>query len=168
MKIIFLDIDWVLIRIGNVTEADKEYHRTRSKEKWKEWCLLLWAFVPECVENLKKIIEATHAMIVISSSWRHDMEKLKESWLDAGLDWNLIISKTPHSLWHGRWNEILTWLTDYHKTCKHGYHVSHWVAIDDDIGDMKSITRLGKMVRTVCHKWLTDEDVEQVISILNT
>jgi len=54
MKLIFLDVDGVLCLIGRDEKTNK-----------------LKSFVSgEAVENLKRIVDETHARIVLSSSWR--------------------------------------------------------------------------------------------------
>lgn len=166
MKIIFLDIDWVLIRFWNTEQIRK----TRA-EKWKGW--LITSLNEDLVDNLVGIIKQTNAYIVISSSWRYWlMEILRDefikNWDRLGFDlWNRVISKTPSSLNHWRWNEILTWINEYHKTCKDWEHITNYVAIDDDSFDMKCINRLGKFVHTKTHKWLTKDKTKEVIYILN-
>lgn len=55
MKVIFLDIDGVLNRLGEV------YHGEEPVER----------FEPECVAALNRILEQTGAVLVLSSDWRH-------------------------------------------------------------------------------------------------
>ena len=64
MKIIFLDIDGVLI---------PDFDHENIKQEWNR----------SCVNNLMYIISQTNAKIVISSSWRHNIKSLKTSWLEA-------------------------------------------------------------------------------------
>ena len=65
MKIIFLDFDGVM---------DTEYYDHILSEAGKpisdEYGLL---FDPECVKNLKYIIDNTGADIVVSSTWKEDI-----------------------------------------------------------------------------------------------
>ena len=82
--------------------------------------------------------------------------------------WGRVISKTPHSLNYWRWNEILSWLNDYHKWIIDWPHVHNWVVIDDDSFDMKCVNRLWKLIKTETHEWLTEEKTNQVIKLLNT
>jgi len=160
IKIIFLDIDWVLIRIWWWVE------RVSRNEKWKNW--LLTEFELELVNNLVSLIRATWAKIVISSSWRHIPDILYKSWNEAWLNSNLIIWFTPSWLWHWRWNEILTWINEWHKTCPSQLYIKNWIAIDDDSADMKSINRLWRFIHTKSNQWLTKEKTQEAISILNS
>ncbi len=164
MKIIFLDVDWVLIRYWDTPKIRK----TRA-EKRQGWIIL--ELDEDLADNLKKLIKETWAKIVVSSSWRRGttlMDVLHKEFLKNNISWgDLVISKTPSGLGHGRGNEILTWLNTYHKTCKDWYHITDWVAIDDDLSDMKVIKRLWKFVNTEIHLGLTPEKTQEAIGILN-
>lgn len=166
MKVIFLDIDWVLIRFWDTPQIRK----TRADKK--QWWLIR-ELDEDLVKNLINIIQQTNAYIVISSSWRHWLmdvlrDEFYKNWDRLWFDlWNRVISKTPSWLDYWRWNEILTWLNDYHKTCKTWEHITNWVVIDDDSFDMKRINRLWLLVKTETHEWLTKEKAQEVILILN-
>jgi len=166
MKVIFLDIDGVLLPLWT------EWRWWRS-----EWRLT----IPQsCAEALYKIAHHTDSMIVISSSWRHHMESCKDL-LDQIADfkyqvwwkdyveriWDRVISRTPSKTDGGRSTEILMWIDEYHRSCKTGHHITHWIAIDDEWFDMKAIKRIGKLIKTDPNIWLTDEDAELVISLLS-
>lgn len=157
MKIIFLDLDGVLIKFPS-----KE-----RKSRADKTILNNFIFDKELVVNLKNIIKETNAKIVISSSWRHNMERVDNAFIEANLDLDLdfIFNKTPSDLWYWRWNEILTWLNDYHKTCKNWYHITNWCVIDDDDFDMKCIKKLWKLVKIDANFWLVD--IHEVINLLN-
>ena len=173
MKIIFLDIDGVLIRFWNT----KQIRDTRAK-KWDKWGIIT-SLDEDLVINLREIIIKTWARIVISSSWRRNKElmmKLENQFYQCVLPdiflsknlWEQTIWKTEHSLWHWRWNEILSWIMKYNKTCKEWYHIKEWIAIDDDSFDMKCISRIWKFVKTETHEWLTKEKAEEIILKLNS
>ena len=81
MKVIFLDIDGVLNTGWWYTQMD----RNTPKDKYG------YAFDPNSVANLKKIIDETGADIVISSSWKSfGLSELEEMWQDRGLPGKLI------------------------------------------------------------------------------
>lgn len=146
MKVIFLDIDGVMIRYW-------------EKKNYRE-------FDPDLVINLKHLLANTNANIVISSSWRHWMESVQEAFRIADLPWDRVISKTWSNTDGWRSTEILQWLDEYHKTCKSGYHITHWCAIDDEWYEMKAIKRLGKLVKTEANEGLTLDKAEEAISLL--
>ena len=88
MKVIFLDIDGVLNTGWWYTQMDKN----TPKDKYG------YAFDPNSVANLKKIIDETGADIVISSSWKSfGLSELEEMWQDRGLPGKLI-GITPNSV----------------------------------------------------------------------
>ena len=129
-KVIFLDIDGVLNTKWWYTQMD----RYTPKDKYG------YAFDPNAVANLKRIIDETGADIVISSSWKSfGLSELEEMWQDRALPGKLI-GITPNSvsdemllnadldhmeLFSIRGMEIKEWLS------KHGKKVSHYVIIDD-------------------------------------
>ena len=163
-KVLFLDIDGVLNTKWWYTQMD----RNTPKDKY------CYAFDPNAVSNLKKIIDETGADIVISSSWKSfGISELEDMWQDRGLPGKLI-GITPNTvsdemllnadldnmeLFSIRGTEIKEWLT------KHGKHVSHY-AIIDDMDNMLTEQRL-HFVKTDPEIGITVEDAEKAIMILN-
>lgn len=163
-KVVFLDIDGVLNTKWWYTQMD----RNTPKDKYG------YAFDPNAVANLKKIIDETGADIVISSSWKSfGISELEDMWQDRGLPGKLI-GITPNTvsdemllnadldnmeLFSIRGTEIKEWLT------KHGKHVSHY-AIIDDMDNMLTEQRL-HFVKTDPEIGITVEDAEKAIMILN-
>ena len=98
-----------------------------------------YAFDPNAVSNLKKILDQTGADIVISSSWKSfGYSELEEMWEERGLPGKLI-GITPNSvsdemllnadldnmeLFSIRGMEIKEWLS------KNGKRISHYAIID--------------------------------------
>ena len=163
-KVVFLDIDGVLNTKWWYTQMD----RNTPKDKYG------YAFDPNAVSNLKKIIDETGADIVISSSWKSfGISELEDMWQDRGLPGKLI-GITPNTvsdemllnadldhmeLFSIRGTEIKEWLT------KHGKHISHY-AIIDDMDNMLTEQRL-HFVKTDPEIGITVEDAEKAIMILN-
>lgn len=115
MKVIFLDIDGVL----NVIPQGHDEHGA--------------IFHPHLVENLKSIVEATGAKVVISSYWRHSgLAKMEAMWRDRELPGEMIgitgnrLDLDCFTLQRG--TEIQEWL-DKHP------EITDYVILDDD-GDM--------------------------------
>ena len=164
MKVIFLDIDGVLNTGWWYTQMD----RNTPKDKYG------YAFDPNAVANLKKIIDETGADIVISSSWKSfGFSELEDMWQDRGLPGKLI-GITPNSvsdemllnadldhmeLFSIRGMEIKEWLT------KHGKRVSQY-AIIDDMNNMLP-EQQPYFIQTNSEVGITDEDAERAISILS-
>ncbi len=170
MKVIFLDIDGVLLPLLSGPEYEKLGISKGSKLDFMERAKRI--LKDSAVNELIRILEQTWAKIVISSSWRHHWEFCRDLLWDCRANdryslWEYVISKTPSKTDGGRSTEILSWIDQYHKTCKDWWHISHWIAIDDEGYDMKAIKRLWKLVKTNGHIGLSKEDADQVISILN-
>ena len=164
MKVVFLDIDGVLNTGWWYTQMD----RNTPKDKYG------YAFAPNAVANLKKIIDETGADIVISSSWKSfGLSELEEMWKDRGLPGKLI-GITPNSvsdemllyadldhmeLFSIRGMEIKEWLS------KNGKRVSNYVIIDD-INNMLPEQK-SYFVQTNPEIGINNKDTERAISILN-
>lgn len=129
-KIIFLDIDGVL----NTKYWYNQMSRSTPKDKYG------YAFDPNAVANLKRIIDETGADIVISSSWKSlELTELENMWQERCLP-GTVLGITPNSvsdelllnadldnmeLFHIRGEEIKEWLS------RHGKNISNYVIIDD-------------------------------------
>ena len=163
-KIIFLDIDGVLnteswyVQMTNETPKDK----------------FGYAYDPQAVANLRKIVEETEADIVISSSWKcMGLSQMEDMWKDRNLP-GKIIGITPNSvsdellidadidsmeLFHIRGEEIKEWLK------KHGKHTSRYAIIDDM--DNMLPEQQSYFVHTNPEVGITEDDAEKAIAILN-
>lgn len=125
-KVRFLDFDGVL--------NTKYWDRNATIDRYG------YAFDPNAVANLKRILDETDADIVISSSWKSmGLTNLRKMWYDRKLP-GQIIDITPDYLseelllnsdlnnddiLYNRGCEIKAWLS------KHGDEVSNYVIIDD-------------------------------------
>lgn len=154
MKVIFLDVDGVLNYAG-----------------CKAQCGMYLGIEDDKVALLKKIVDATDAKIVLSSTWRlginnkgHRLEGhadyLKDKLGKYGLE---IYDKTEQLTRNGelRGKEINEWLSRHPE-------VNQWVVLDDEwFWDFDEYNIHQHIVRT----WfwgtgLTEEDVEKAIKIL--
>ena len=163
-KVIFLDIDGVL----NTGRWYSKMDRNTPKDKYG------YAFDPNAVANLKKIVDETGAEIVISSSWKSfGLSELEEMWQDRVLPGKLI-GITPNTvsdemllnadldhmeLFSIRGMEIKEWLS------KKGKYVSHYVIIDDMDNMLQE--QKSHFVQTNPEVGITEENAVQAISILN-
>jgi hypothetical protein len=162
-KVIFLDIDGVL----NTKWWYTQMNRNTPKDKYG------YAFDPNAVSNLKKILDQTGADIVISSSWKSfGYSELEEMWEERGLPGKLI-GITPNSvsdemllnadldnmeLFSIRGMEIKEWLS------KNGKRISHYAIIDDM--DNMLPEQQSHFVKTDPEIGITKENANQVIAIL--
>lgn len=155
MKIIFLDINGVL--------NSREFHlrRRRSDEGMAAY------LDPVAIERLNRLLDATDAEIVLTSTWRRGrmLQDMREAFRVRGVR-KTIMTATPDLF--GTYNqddgrrgaEIQTYLDTY------GAAVSTFVILDDndDLGpQLRSY-----LVQTSFQDGLTDEHVAAAIRILNT
>ena len=158
LKVIFLDVDGVL---------NSELSREQERNNFDNW---MEHEVSEMhVNNLKKIVDATGAQIVLSSSWRFDhpkatgrdfiadplMKILDRKLKAVGLD---IIDVTPDLRGKIRGVEIQDWL-DRHS------EVEKFVILDDDT-DMTDAQK-PFFVNTTFKNGLTEDLANKAIEILN-
>lgn len=142
MKIIFLDVDGVLIN--------------------REACRAGFGKVdPECVRLVNKLTEETGAAIVLSSCWRMGLNavecrELLSNWGITGE----VLGPTPHDYDQIRGQEIATWLSDYQRS----RDVESFVIIDDD-ADMGEL--LPRLVRTRFEAGFTAKDCARAIQLLS-
>lgn len=149
MKVLFLDFDGVLnSHQWMQANADKfpmnhMWHHTHLDEL--------------AVGRLEKIVQATGAKVVISSTWRllNSLPRLCDILQNHGFTGE-VIGITPR-LGGPRGNEIASWLND------HG-PIENFVIIDDD-GDMVHLKH--KLVQTSWDLGLQDEHVDAAIEQLN-
>lgn len=163
-KIIFLDIDGVL----NSQYWYTQMERNTPRDKYG------YAFDPNAVANLKRIIDETGADIVISSSWKSfGFTDLENIWQERCLP-GTVIGITPNSvsdelllnadldkmeLFHIRGEEIKEWLS------KHGKNVSNYVIIDDV--DNMLPEQQKHFIQTNPEMGLTEDIALLAINILN-
>lgn len=172
MKIIFLDIDGVL----NTSETFKEiYYEFKETGKRRVEIDL------KRVEYLKRIVDATDAKIVLSSTWRFFFNKEDDKLIPrnkSAIDLVEILNNyelaiydiTPRDSKGMRCNEINAWLYDK--------DVESFVIIDDDSFDLQefvdkeliktSFTKPDEMIKNMddC-MGLCEEHIPKCINILN-
>ena len=155
MKVIFLDVDGVLNSVETTT--------------------LCYGFVgidDEKIAKLRRIVEATGAQIVLSSSWKHDWEPLDKDkqnkygdYLDQKLKRCLlsVIDKTSEANSECRGKGIIKWV---------GTHeVDSFIILDDEWFDFKELGRQSRVIKTEFYDengGLTDDHVALAIELLNS
>jgi hypothetical protein len=145
VKLIFLDLDGVLVtRFPGV-------------------------FEPQLVRNLKRVVDATGAEIVLSSDWRRTpcaLEDARRNLRSFGMD---CIGYTPclSPSVPQRPKEILMWKDDHHENG--GSFVTAWVAIDDRplLDEEKGMGLRGHFVQTDENIGFEGPCVEDAIHLLN-
>jgi hypothetical protein len=161
MKVIFLDIDGVLNSVDNMNALHSCAKAlfpgdTRARELYTEDSYGQ-LFDERCIRHLQRIILATNADIVITSTWRKDgVSNLLNMWKDRNLP-GRIIGVTP-ILNKPRGEEIEAYLIQ-------NDFVTNYCIIDD-IADMLFEQELN-FVKTNGKFGITLDDANKVISILN-
>lgn len=155
MKICFLDIDGVL-----------NYCKCTSKAPSG-----VWGIEDDKLTLLKQIIEATHAKIVLTSTWKTewfrteytedlsmDGQYLVNKFAQFGLS---ILDKTYEDTWAKRGEGILSYI----KTSK--VPIESFVILDDESFDFKTLDLTDKFVKTNISEGLTPSKAQLAIQILN-
>lgn len=160
MKFLFLDIDGVLnsraflIAADKATSPDAASHITPTQRD-------LNMIDREAVKRVNRIVDATGAFIVISSTWRQirTLVSLRKLLVRKGLRNWAVYSETP-VLQKERGHEIQSWLNRRKKNVP----IDSFVILDDD-DDMVHLS--SRLVRTDNETGLQDEHVEMAIKMLN-
>ena len=150
-KILFLDFDGVL---------NTEHYQGLLQYQGKPWQDEYGAFFdPKAVKQLKRIIDATDADIVIESSWKYlGLDAMKELWKVRNLP-GTIIDITPSLLGKNKGVEIASWLSKYAK------QDIRYVIIDDEYVILDS--QLPHFILTNPYEGITEEQANRAISMLN-
>ena len=150
-KIIFLDFDGVL---------NTEHYQGLLQYQGKPWQDEYGAFFdPKAVKQLKRIIDATDADIVVESSWKYlGLDAMKELWEVRNLP-GTIIDITPSLLGKNKGVEIASWLSKYAK------QDIRYVIIDDEYVILDS--QLPHFILTNPCEGITEEQANRAISMLN-
>ena len=152
MKVIFCDVDGVL---------NNSYTRDRTPSGYR-------GISNDLVRNLRRIVDATGAVIVLSSDWRlirEDPIRKRDYWhLLRKLKFAGCLSLYDHTEdigWDCRGDEIRKYL-DQHTD------VTSFVILDDiPFGSFGKAGLLDHLVLTDAADGLTEKDVKRAIRILN-
>lgn len=150
-KILFLDFDGVL---------NTEHYQCLLQYQGKPWQDEHGAFFdPNAVKQLKRIIDATDADIVVESSWKYlGLEAMQEMWAVRNLP-GRVIDITPSSVGDDKGVEIASWLSE------HATQDTHYVIIDDEYVILDS--QSSHFVLTNPYEGITEEQADRAISMLN-
>lgn len=154
MKIIFLDFDGVMDTARY--ELILRISRRPSVDAYGT------VFDPECIWNLRQIIEKTGAKIVVSSSWKDILtfEELLDMWKKRSLPGE-VIGTTPYTLeCKNRGDEIDLWL----KACDEDYQ---YVILDDIDASNFNEHQLERLVVVDSVQGLNEVAAERAIEKLN-
>jgi hypothetical protein len=156
MKIIFLDIDGVVVNRRSLTELRNLPRGMEGRPS------VPYAAAKECIEPLNAIFDAhPDARLVISSTWRLDNNprKLKQIFDAWGIRVPMLspMWKTPRLPGDARGKEIQAWLDEYGQP-------ESFVILDDD-SDMEHLS--ARLVLTRFEEGLTMAYAQRAITMLN-
>lgn len=152
-RVIFLDFDGVL--------NSREYMKSRPAEHadFDD----IDDVDPDAVARVQRIVDATDARIVISSTWRllHELDELRDILKARGLTTGKVVAATPALHDKDRGDEIQRWLDMASIFTRRPEGI---VILDDD-SDMGGL--LPWLVKTTFDKGLTDYHVTKAIEMLS-
>ena len=154
MKIIFLDFDGVM--------DTAYYDHMLSKQGLLGNDPYGTVFDPNCVHNLRRIIDNTGADIVVSSSWKHFMtyKEFLEMWDARGLP-GFVTDVTPiPDMRRNRGDEIDAWLNECNVECQ-------YVIIDDLDGSNFNEHQIPRLLVVNPFFGLDEDTAERAIYLLN-
>lgn len=118
-----------------------------------------YPFDHNAVKQLKRLIDATDADIVVESSWKYlGLDAMKELWKVRNLP-GKINDITPSLLGKNKGVEIASWLSKYAK------QDIRYVIIDDEYVILDS--QVPHFILTNPYEGITEEQANRAISILN-
>lgn len=150
MKVLFVDIDGVLVSVGSMIHNNRLYVSGESTADSHK------AIDPVAASNLHYILEEVPGVeIVISSSWRkyYTLEALQEVFDEHRIPGSFIVGTTPVLEGQSRGHEIELYL-------KHHPEITNFVIIDDD-SDLDLYA--DRLVQVDGKNGLTFSDAEKVI-----
>lgn len=155
MKINFLDFDGVM--------DTAYYDHILSKKGLPECDKFGVVFDPDCIKNLKYIIDNTGADIVVSSSWKDFMsyKEILEMWKYRNLP-GFVTDVTPiPSHRRNRGDEIDAWLDECNVECQ-------YVIIDDLDADNFNEHQISRLLIVNPFNGLDEETAKRAVELLNS
>ena len=117
-----------------------------------------YSFDHNAVKQLKRIIDATDADIVVESSWKYlGLDAMKELWEVRNLP-GTIIDITPSLLGKNKGVEIASWLSKYKQDIRNVIIDNEYVILD---------SQLPHFILTNPYEGITEELANRAISMLN-
>lgn len=152
MKVVFLDIDGVL-------NGTQNFGRPRTARGHGELNCWIDMIDPLCVTLLNALCSATHAQVVVSSSWRRalSVDELRTVLMAHGFTGQVIGRTQHHASGEPREQQIRSWLAEHSE-------VTSFVILED----CEPMGRLWRhLVRTDPSTGLVSADVILAAQILN-
>ena len=169
-KVIFLDFDGVL--------NTEEYFASLEEKGLPTEDAFGTLFCPNAVRNLQQIIDATDALIVVSSSWRFaGLETLKQMWKERALPGTLYDITSLYVADDYICTHIEDKDFDYHEamTSTREMEISTWLQEHSEVTDYVILDDLDSFRQHEAHFikinpriGITNEEIKRAITILNS
>jgi hypothetical protein len=167
-KLVFLDFDGVL------NSSEYAAHQYRNDESAQDR-MGLDLFDPKAIECMNRIVDATGAKIVVTSSWRYlGLAKLQKLWNERGLHGEIIGMTSLHVVDELILEKGMEWLEREMNGSPRSEEIAHWLKsynINDNyviLDDMPMPKDLQPHAIQVNPQFgLSDLNVKQAITILN-
>jgi fatty-acid desaturase len=161
MKVVFLDIDGVIVTGSYITEMEKGPGPWRDKTGKPFFC-------PQCLKNVEILVQQTGAKVVLSSNWRFylgDIAAVRAFFVRRKVSFD-IYDITPMVEFMGgaisrpatRGEEINAWLEGHPR-------VSNYCILDDDPHILP--TQKPYWIRTTWQYGFTKTKLEKALAILS-
>lgn len=167
-KLVFLDFDGVL----NSSEFAAHLYRNNESAQDEKGLDL---FDPQTIDCMNRIVDATGAKIVVTSSWRYlGLAKLQKLWNERGLHGEIIGMTSLHVVDELILEKGIEWLEREMNGSPRSEEIAHWLksydinanyVILDDLPMPKALQPHAIQVNP--QFGLTDQHVKQAIEILN-
>ena len=168
-KLVFLDFDGVL------NSSEFAAHQYRNNESAQDR-MGLDLFDPNAVECINRIVDATGAKIVVTSSWRYlGLTKLQKLWKERGLHGEIVGMTSLHVADELILEKGIEWLERETYGSPRSVEIAHWLksydindnfVILDDLPMPQDLQ--ARAIQVNPQFGLTDQHVKQVITIFNT
>lgn len=168
-KLVFLDFDGVL------NSSEFAAHLSRNDEPAQDRMGLDW-FDPNAVECMNRIVDATGAKIVVTSSWRYlGLAKLQKLWKERELHGEIVGMTSLHVVDELILEKGIEWLEREMNGSLRSEEIAHWLksynindnyVILDDLPMPKELQ--ARFVQINPKFGLSDLQVKQAITILNS
>lgn len=168
-KLVFLDFDGVL------NSSEFAAHQYQNDESAQD-SMGLDLFDPKTVECMNRIVDATGAKIIVTSSWRYlGLTKLQKLWKERGLHGEIIGMTSLHVVDELILEKGMEWLEREMNGSPRSEEIAHWLKSYDMnanyviLDDLPMPEDLQPYAIQVNPKFgLSDLHVKQAIEILNT
>ena len=120
------------------------------------------------VKLLHRIVEATDASIVLTSTWKTEWSKYEELLAKDGAYLNIMLAEEGLQILDKTTDQVIDRGAGISRWLNEHPDIESWAVVDDEVfPDFKEHDILPHLVKTNFYLGLTQENVEQCIKILN-